>query len=159
METFKGIVYFIWLLLFSSSSLVYGEMQNFSSRQKDSKTAFFLENILSPDNWKHKKIYTTNILLAQNEQTGAGRRRANDLARRKQAKRKETKKSVMQPEYESCKNTDLSSMALQKERSSKIMEGGFCFTCFGKNVFGFSEINETTKTLQTKTFKKSFKKE
>ena len=91
METFKGIVYFIWLVLFSSSSLAYGEVQSSSSYHQNSRITPFLQNILLSEDRDNGKLYTTNIFLAQNEQTGAGRRRANDLARRKQAKRKKTK--------------------------------------------------------------------
>lgn len=152
MKSFKSSVYFAWLLLVFPSFLLYGEVESSSSYHQDSRITPFSQNILLPEDRDNGKLYTTNILLARNEQTIAGKRRAN------RKKRKHTKKSVIQAEYESCKNKDLSSLALKKERASKITEGGFCFTCFGKNVFGFSEIKETTKTLQSKSFKEKLQK-
>ena len=113
------------------------------------------QNISWPENQEYKRAFRTRLLLSQNKQTTVERRRSR-RARRKQTRKKP--KDFIRPEYESCKNQDISSLALKKERSSKITEGGFCFTCFGQDFFGSKEINETAKALQSKTFKEKLQK-
>ena len=67
-------------------------------------------------------------------------------------------KIKIQPEYESCKEVDLSSLSLEESSSKKKTEGEFCFSCVFKKAFGFGEMQETAQTLQHKAFKEKLQK-
>lgn len=146
-------MFFTWLFLFFSSSLSYGEVQSSSLYYQDSRTGPSSQGILSDKNSEYKNLQTTNILLARNQQAVTIERKVNRTKKKKQAK-----KSTIQPEYESCKNKDISSLALHNKSSSKNTEGRFCSTCFESNSFGVFKIQDTMKSLQTKPFKDKLQK-
>ena len=67
-------------------------------------------------------------------------------------------KVKIQPQYESCKEVNLSSLDLEENGSRKDTTAKFCFSCSIKEVFGFRELKETSQTLQSKTFMDKLRK-
>ena len=70
-----------------------------------------------------------------------------------------SKQKQLQPQYENCKNMDLSSIALEEESSSlKDTQAEFCITCTIKEVFGFGELKGTVQAVQFKAFMDKLRK-
>ena len=68
-------------------------------------------------------------------------------------------KVKIQPQYESCKKVDLSSLDPEEiSPSGKNTNAKFCFSCSTKEVFGFGELEETAQAIQSKTFMDKFRK-
>ena len=70
-----------------------------------------------------------------------------------------SKSKKIQPEYEICKEVDLSSLELEEiSPSSEDITAKFCFSCSLKEAFGFGELKETTQAIQSKTFMDKLRK-
>ena len=67
-------------------------------------------------------------------------------------------KIKIQPEYESCKEVDLSSLDLKEISSSNDTTAEFCLSCSIKEVLGFGELKETAQAIQSKTFMDKLRK-
>ena len=94
------------------------------------------------------------VFISQNNQQSHDS--AANIRKRSRAKRKEDK--PIQPQYESCKNEDLSSLTLQEDKISKNTEGQFCSTCSSKKKSSFQEIKEPIQAAQVKAFKEKIQK-
>ena len=69
------------------------------------------------------------------------------------------RKKVLKPQYESCKEVDLSSLDLEEiSPSSEDTTATFCFSCSIKEVFGFGELKETAQAIRSKTFMDKLRK-
>lgn len=66
----------------------------------------------------------------------------------------------IQPEYEACKDTDLSSLSFSEEKDSKKKtEGEFCFSCLISKAFSFGEMKQTSQATQSKVFREKLQKQ
>ena len=77
----------------------------------------------------------------------------NHVERRRKRRRQNKAKKTIRLQYESCKDVDISSLASEKKSGSpKDTTAEFCFTCSVKGIFGFGEVKETARAIQTKAF-------
>ena len=65
----------------------------------------------------------------------------------------------IKPEYEACKDADLSSLSFSEKNNSKEKtEGEFCFSCLVSKAFSFGEVKKVDQTLQSKVFRENLQK-
>ena len=136
----------IILILALSVSYVHGEGNLFFNPQN----TFSLKYQESPENnWIYKK-QNSIILLAQNRNTAA------NIRRKSRAKRREVS-NVLHPQYESCKDVDISSMASERE-DLEDAQSEFCFDCSFQELSGFGELKKAGDALQSKVFMEKLQK-
>ena len=68
------------------------------------------------------------------------------------------KKKALKPQYESCKDVDISSVKLHQENKTIKTVAEFCFTCFFKKNYGFEEVKEAADATQSKAFREKLQK-
>ena len=91
-----------------------------------------------------------NLLVSEARQTAG----AGNIRRHQRAKMRRKARKTLQPQYESCQGTDLSS--LQDPGGSKgDTQAGFCITCGVKSLLGFDgsqALQETGAVLKAEVF-------